>query len=162
MDPSRRYFPTRKKKKSRKKDSSTVVFQLILWNFKEHIFLRTLTMTVSEDEHGETKLLHMISRLNKCYLWMICYQFFLATCRNGYIETFLCSRAERELNGRFHVCISFKKDDFFLEVSSIAPNVPPQLRHWYFVELYSPVTSSLHSSYKFIYKRWIDQWFMKW
>ena len=68
MDPSQPYFPTRNKKKSRKRDSSTVVFILFLRNFKEHLFLRTLKVAASADEHDETKLLHMTSRLNKCLL----------------------------------------------------------------------------------------------
>ena len=29
-------------------------------------------------------------------------------------------------------CISFEKGDFSLESGAIAPNVPPQLCHWYF------------------------------
>ena len=38
-----------------------------------------------------------------------------------------------------------------------AGKVPPQLRHWYFAELYSSVLSSLHSSYKILYNKWINQ-----
>ena len=37
-------------------------------------------MSASEDEHDETKLLHMTSRLNKFYLWVIRYELILATC----------------------------------------------------------------------------------
>ena len=53
--------------------------QVLSVNFVE--FLRTLFLTkslvaASEDEPDETKLLHMIFRMNKCYLWMIPYELF--------------------------------------------------------------------------------------
>ena len=69
MDASQPHFPTthKGKKKSKKIDSSTGVF----CEFAEFLrtpFSRTSPVAGSEDEHDETKLLHMTPRLNKCYL----------------------------------------------------------------------------------------------
>ena len=69
MDPSQPYFPTthKEKKKSKKKDSNTSVFCE---------FCGTSPVAASEDEHDETKLLRITSRLDKYYLWMIRYELF--------------------------------------------------------------------------------------
>ena len=63
-------FPkrTRKKRRARKK----IQAQMLFVNFAEkNTFLRTSPVAASEDKHDETELLHMTSRLNKCYLWII-------------------------------------------------------------------------------------------
>ena len=66
MDPSQPHFPGNKKQ-NKKGDSNADVFLLFLQNFSEHLFLRTIMVAASKDEHDETKLLQT-SRLNRCYL----------------------------------------------------------------------------------------------
>ena len=56
---------TRKKRRVRKNTEAQVNFV----EFLRAPFLRTSPVAASEDEHDESKLLHMTSsRLNKCYL----------------------------------------------------------------------------------------------
>ena len=77
MDPSQPYFPItqKEKKKSKKKDSSTAVFCELYPSLRTP-FLITSPVAASEDEHDETKLLQMTSRLSICYLCMIRYELF--------------------------------------------------------------------------------------
>ena len=44
------------------------VFSVDFAKFLRTTFLRISSLAASEDEHDKTKLLHMKSRLNKCYL----------------------------------------------------------------------------------------------
>ena len=55
------------------RDWSTGVFLWILQNFWDHFSLWTPLVAASDNEHNETKQLHMTSRLNNCYHWMTHY-----------------------------------------------------------------------------------------
>ena len=86
MDPSQTYFPiTQKKKRARKK----IQAKISMVSFAK--FLRTCPVAASEDEHDETKLLHMTSRLNKYYHWMIRYELFCEPVKMD-VVTFFCGR----------------------------------------------------------------------
>ena len=65
-----------KKKKEKKKKRATKKIQAKMFCVSFAKFLRTCLVPASEGEHDETKLLHMISRLNKYYHWMIRYELF--------------------------------------------------------------------------------------
>ena len=54
------------KKKSKEKIQAQV-FSVDFAEFLRTLFLRTSSVAASEDEHEETKLLHMTSQLDKCY-----------------------------------------------------------------------------------------------
>ena len=55
-------FPHMHKEKKKRKKNDSSSRKMI------QAFLKTSLVAVSENEHAETKLLHMTSRLNKCYL----------------------------------------------------------------------------------------------
>ena len=67
-------------------------------------------------------------------LWII-----LAARRNGHVTFFIAGQKLKW--GKTKWIISFlyffKKSNFYVEGSAIAPSVHPQLRHWYFADLYS-------------------------
>ena len=90
-------------------------------------------------------LIEQMLSLNDSF-WII-----LSTHQNGHVVTFFYSRPKVKMRQNWmenSFFILFEKGNFSLDGSAITPNVPPQLYHWYFTELYSPVTSSLHSSCK--------------
>ena len=58
-------------KEEQEKSLQHICFPVNFAEFLRISFLRTPPVAASEDEHDETKLLHITSRLNKCYLWMI-------------------------------------------------------------------------------------------
>ena len=66
------YFHKRNKKKSGEKRLQRSCFTVNFTKFLRTLFLRTLTVAASEDENDDTKVLHMTSRLNECYIeWFI-------------------------------------------------------------------------------------------
>ena len=67
-----------KEKKSKQKTQAQV-FSVNFAGFLRTPFFKNILVAASEDEHDETKLLHMTSQLNKCY-------------QNGHAVTFFCSR----------------------------------------------------------------------
>ena len=71
-----KHIPHQEQKKEREKRLQHRCFRVNFAKFLRTLFLRTLTVAASEDEQDETKLLHMTFRLNKRYLWMICFQLF--------------------------------------------------------------------------------------
>ena len=152
MDPSQPYFPIthKEKKKSKKKDSSTGVFcefcRIFKNTFFKNIFGGCFWRWTWQNKTTAHKIpIEQLLSLNDS-LWII-----LATRQNRHVVTFFCSMPKvkwDKTKRKISFLYSFKKGNFSLEDGTIAPNVPPQLRHWYFAELYSPVTSSLHSSYK--------------
>ena len=76
-------FPHKKQKEERAKILKHRCFPVTFVEFLRYLFIRTLTVTASEDEHDETKLLHMTSGLNKFYLWMICFESFWQSVKMG-------------------------------------------------------------------------------
>ena len=52
-------------KERARKETSARCFHVNFEEFLRTPFLRTITVAASEDEHDETKLLHMTSQLNK-------------------------------------------------------------------------------------------------
>ena len=142
-------FPHKEQKEELEKRLQHRRFLVNLLNFLEHPFLRTPAVADSEDEHNETKdcTWHpdwtiewfIMSYFGNPSKWARCNIFSIAGqklrwCKTKWIIPFL---------------YSCKKFNLFLEGGAMAPDVPPQLRHWYFAELRnSSVTSSLHSSYK--------------
>ena len=73
-------------------------------------------------------------------LWII-----LVTRQNGYVVTKV---KWGKTKWKISLLYSFKKGNFSLVGGAVAPSVPPQLRHWHCAGLYSPVTSSVYSSYE--------------
>ena len=140
--PSQTCFPTthKNKKKSKKKDSRTGVFCKFCRIFK-NAFLRTSPVAASEDEHDETKILHMTSQLEviECI-----FEWFVMICFSVAGQNLKWGKTKRKISFLY----SFKEGNVSLENGTIAPNVPPQLCYWYFAKLYFPVPSSLHSSHK--------------
>ena len=68
MDPSQLYFSTKEQKEKWDKRLQHRCFPVNFADSAEQLFLRTPLVAASEDEHDETKLLHMTSRLSTCYL----------------------------------------------------------------------------------------------
>ena len=66
----RTIFPhkERGRKEEQEKNIQAQVFSVNFTEFSRTPFLRTSPVAASEDELDETELLHMTSRLNKCYL----------------------------------------------------------------------------------------------
>ena len=55
-------------KRRMEKVTPAKVFSLYFAEFSRTLFLETLAVAPSEDKHEENNLLHIASRLNKCYL----------------------------------------------------------------------------------------------
>ena len=152
MDPSQPYFPIthKEKKKSKKKDSNAGCFCKFCRNFKNTFFKNISSGCFWRWTRQNQTTAHYIPiermlSLNDC-LWII-----LTTGQNGHVVTFFCSRPKVKMGQNQTenlILYSFKKGNCSLKGRAISPNVLPQLHHWYFTELYPPVTSSLHSPYK--------------
>ena len=137
MDPSHPYFSiTQKEKKKGKKKKKKIQAQVFPVNFAGFLrtpFLRTSPVAASEYEHDETKLLYITSRLDKCYIWMICYELFRPPVKiDKKLHFYVAGQKLKwgKTKGKISFLYSFEKDNFSLEDGIIAPNVPPQLHHW--------------------------------
>ena len=108
-------------------------------------------MAASEDEHDETKLLHMTFRLNKCYIWIIRYELFwqpVEMDKSSHFSTARQKLNETKLNERFHFCIPLKRATFLSRAVQSHPMNPLNYGTDIMLNYYSPVTSSQHSSCK--------------
>ena len=146
-------FPHKRQKEERKNETSAHVFSCEFCK----IFKSTTPLVTSENERDETKLLHM----NPNWTIVIFELFFMNYCGSPSTRSNFFPIAGRKLKwGKTKWIISFlysfQKDKFHVEGRAIALNVLSQLRHWYFTELYSSLTSSLHSLYE-IYTKDVDK-----